>query len=1063
MSVPKLISPLLDGFVMGDAISDHNGVRCCPAMRMADSGKYIVKIISFPASQTKLDALLLAGAFSDRASALDYYHQLSQDALEEAVLLQRFARLEGFVSYEGWQLEPMEDESGFDVYLLAPYHTTLDRIWRREPLTHLQAVNLGLDLCSALAASRRSGWLYAGLKPENICICANGEYRIGDLGFLRLSSLDYAALPERCHTAYTPPEITDAYSALNDTLDTYALGLVLYQAFNGGVLPESVPGQSFRAPEYADVQMSQIILKACAPDPADRWEDPVQMGQALVTYLQSNTVNDTPIIPPKEPETVTEPEAEVPSDEPTTEEVLAAVDQALEAATVFPEAPAEEEASDEVPAEEETTDEAPAEEETTDEVPAEEETTDETPAEESAEEETPVEESTEEETPAEESTEEETPAEESTEEETPVEESTEEETPAEESTEEETSVEESSEEETPAEPEEGTSDWTDAMVSGEFAPILEQADDLIAHEPPEPVVVPESVDIPVPPVIGTDSAAPAEEALPTTEAEEASTAEETPAADPIDEPEHPADPDPAEAPVKKRRKLGWLIALLITLVLLAAAFAANYIYYHNYYLQSIQDLQLSGAEDYLTVRLDTEIDNTLLTVYCTDTYGNSQKLPITDNTVTFTGLRPSTRYKIHVEIDGFHKLIGVTSDTYVTSEQTIISGFTSVAGDTDGSVILNFTVQGPETGEWDLVYSCPGEAEQTLRFSGHMVHVTGLTPGKTYTFRLEPTEELYMVGENTLEYTATKLIYAQQLNIESFVGGKLTAVWQTPEGFTVDSWTVRCTGGDGTIHTYVVTEPRAVFEGLDPAAAYTVQVTAEGMSVSSTAFITANSVTIDTVTVDDSLPDQLLITWTYQGTTPENGWLLLYTATGWPEQQVIRADSSSATITPVIPGTSFTFTIQSADGSTVFGGTASYEAPAAETFAGFMVTAADLTFRLCRTPAKEAWVLADVPATDYVDTFLVGEKASFAITISKVYGISEEAVRTLVVIRDEEGNVVDTIAVERTWSSMWYRNFGKLDLSLPQAPGNYIIEVYFNEAIVTTQNFTIAEAAEPAA
>jgi hypothetical protein len=236
-----------------------------------------------------------------------------------------------------------------------------------------------------------------------------------------------------------------------------------------------------------------------------------------------------------------------------------------------------------------------------------------------------------------------------------------------------------------------------------------------------------------------------------------------------------------------------------------------------------------------------------------------------------------------------------------------------------------------------------------------------------------------------------------------------------------------------------------------------VQVTAEGMSVSSTAFITANSVTIDTVTVDDSLPDQLLITWTYQGTTPENGWLILYSATGWSEQQVIRADSPSATITPVIPGTSFTFTIQSADGSTVFGGTASYKAPAAETFAGFMVTAADLTFRLCRTPAKEAWVLADVPATDYVDTFLVGEKASFAITIGKVYGISEEAVRTLVVIRDEEGNVVDTIAVERTWSSMWYRNFGKLDLSLPQAPGNYTIEVYFNEAIVTTQSFTIAE------
>ena len=1047
MSVPKLISPLLDGFVMGDAISDHNGVRCCPAMRVSDSGKYIVKIISLPASQTKLDALLLAGAFSDRASALEYYHQLSQDILEEAVLLQRFAQLEGFVSYEGWQLEPMEDGSGYDVYLLAPYHATLERVWRKEPLTHLQAVNLGLDLCSALAACRRSGWLYADLKPENICICANGEYRLGDLGFISLASLDYAALPERYHTAYTAPEITDAYSALNSTLDTYALGLVLYQVFNGGVLPEAAPGQSFRAPEYADVQMAQIILKACAPDPADRWEDPVRMGQALVSYLQSNTVNNTPIIPPQEPEEVAEPE-EAPSDEPSTEEVLAEVDQALEAATVFPEETAEEVPAEETPAEEAPAEEKPADEETTEEEPVNEETTDE----ETVEEESVEEESVEEETVDEEIVEAETAEEEIVEE-----------APADEET-----AEQESEEVPPVVvPEEGTSDWTDAIVSEEFTPVLEQADDLIAHAPPEPVVVPESVDIPIPPVPDTDapvSDAETESQDASDEENEEAPADSAPAEEiqPADgepaEEEVPAEPDPAAPPAKKRRKLGWLIGLLIALFLVAAACAANYFYYHNYYLQSVQDLQLIGAEDHLTVRLDTAIDNTLLTVYCTDTYGNSQKLPVTDNTVTFTGLRANTRYKIHVEIEGFHKLIGVTSDTYTTDEQTVISGFTSVAGDTDGSVILNFTVQGPEAGEWNLVYACPGEEEKTLTFTGHMANVTGLTPGKTYTFRLEPSDPLYMVGENTLEYTATKLIYAQQLSIESFVGGKLTAVWQAPDGVTVEKWTVRCSGENGAGQTFVVTEPRAVFENLDPAGAYTVQVTAEGMSVSATAFITANSVTIDSITVDDSLPDQLLLSWTYQGTTPANGWLILYTATGWPEQQVIRTESSSATITPLIPGTSFTFTIQSADGSTVFGGTASYEAPAAETFAGFMVTAADLTFRMCRTPAKEAWTQADVPATDYVNSFLPGEKASFAISVGCVYGVSEEEVRTLAVIRDENGNVVDTFSVARSWSSMWYKNFGKLDLpSLPQAPGNYTIEVYFNEAIVTTQSFTIAE------
>lgn len=1031
MSVPKLISPLLDGFVMGDAISNHDGVRCCPAMRVSDSSKYIVKIISFPTSQTKLDALLLAGAFSDPASALNYFHELSQDILEEAVLLQRLSRLEGFAAYESWQIVPMEDETGYDVYLLAPYRKTLERIWRKEPLNHLQAVNLGLDLCSALAACRRSGWLYADLKPENICICTDNEYRIGDIGFINLASLNYASLPERYLSAYTAPEITDAYSALNDTMDTYAAGMILYQVFNGGVLPEApTAGQSLRAPEYADMEMAQIILKACAPDPADRWQDPVQMGQALVSYMQRGNVNNTPIIPV--PETA-EPEA--PSDDTTegadidTEDILAQADQALEAATVFPEETEEPEVVEEVTVEEVATEETEVEE------PAVEETVIEEPATEEAEVEEPA-------------------AEEAVVEEPAVEETVVEEAVTEEAETEEEDVEIP----IPAEP---VDNQTDAEDSDDLDNLLEQADELIAHELPDPVVVPEAFDIPIP-------QAPRSAAAPEKQDEDTASAADTGTAEPEFTP-----PVNAEAPAvtveteeaedqeeeerKPKRKLGWLITTLILLFLLAAGCIGGYLFYHNYYLQPILGMELVGSEDRLVVTLDTQTDNSLLTVYCTDSYGNTKYLPVVGNTATFTDLRPSTHYRIHVEIEGLHKLIGITSDTYTTDDQTTISGFSAVAGDADGSVILNFAVQGPETSEWKLLYSCPGEDQREMVFTGHMVTVTGLTVGKTYTFRLEPVADLYVVGEDTLDYTVTGLIYAQHLTIESFIGGKLTAIWQAPEGVTVNSWTVRCTGDNGMGKTYVVTEPKAVFDDLTPEAAYTVQVTAEGMTVSATAFITANSITVESVEFDDTTPGKLTLRWNYQGADPEGGWLVLYTASGYPEQQVIRTDSASATLSNVIPGTAFTFTIQTAGGSTVFGGSATYEAPAAESFAGFMLTAADLTFRMCKTPENPAWSQADVPEANYVNTFAPGEKASFAIFIGTVYGVSEESVRTLAVIRDESGNVVDTVSVTRSWSSMWYRNFGKLDLfELPTAPGNYTVEVYFNEMLATTQNFTIA-------
>jgi len=298
VSEPKLISPMLDNFVMGDPISEHNGVRCCPAINKETDEKYIVKIISVPASQTQVDALLLSGAFSDEEAALSYFKTIADSIIEEKSILDELSRLEGFTSIEACQIVPMEDACGFDVYLLSPYRSTLRQYLRRNCMTHLQAVNLGLDLCAALSAARRMGHLYVDLKPENIYINGTQEFRIGDLGFVSLNSLQYTSLPDRYRSEFTAPEISDAYSDLNKTIDVYAVGLILYQVFNNGQLPavndrtsEPVP-----APTYADYEMTEIIQKACATNPEDRWQDPVEMGQALVNYMQRNGAYDTPIV-----------------------------------------------------------------------------------------------------------------------------------------------------------------------------------------------------------------------------------------------------------------------------------------------------------------------------------------------------------------------------------------------------------------------------------------------------------------------------------------------------------------------------------------------------------------------------------------------------------------------------------------------------------------------------------------------------------------------------------------------------------------------------------------------
>lgn len=346
MSEPKLISPLLDSFAMGEPISEHNGVRCCPAIDERSNKRYIVKIISIPQSPAKLEALLLTGAYSTPEQAGKYFGDLADGVVQEAQVLTKLSQLEGFLPYENWQIRPMDDQVGYDVYLLGEYRRSLERQFRREPLTQLQAVNLGLDMCAALSVCRQAGYLYVDLKPENVYITEKNEFKIGDLGFVRLSSLKYASLPDTYRSAYTPPEITDAMSSLNETMDVYALGLILYQAYNNGQLPfqgQTAPGEAFPPPEFADYEMAEIILKACAPDPKDRWQNPSQMGQALVTYMQRNGANDTPIIAPVDSQPAA-PE-ETPAQEPETETPVEADGEAETVETgEAPESQAEEKA-----------------------------------------------------------------------------------------------------------------------------------------------------------------------------------------------------------------------------------------------------------------------------------------------------------------------------------------------------------------------------------------------------------------------------------------------------------------------------------------------------------------------------------------------------------------------------------------------------------------------------------------------------------------------------------------------------------------------------------------------
>ncbi len=352
MSAPRLISPLLDNFVMGEPIYDQEGIRILPAMKQDKEEKYIVKIISIPANQSQVDALLITGAYKDADAVNGYFAERANGVVSEAGVLSKLTNSGGFDGFENMQVVPMDDGNGYDVYLLAPYRPTWDRVSQQKAITQLDGYNLALDLCAALSVARRNGYLYANLKPETVSVTASGSYHISDLGLIDLTYLQYSSLPTGYFSRYTAPEISDAYSSLNSTLDVYALGMMLYEIFNDGLPFDGVRASAteYAAPAYAEEEFGQIILKAIHPEPAERWQSPTEMGQAIVSLMQRKGVSDAPIVP-----VVEEPEVEEQTDAPVLEEAEAADAIVSEIVTeVIEDENAEEEIVEDNPAEDET-------------------------------------------------------------------------------------------------------------------------------------------------------------------------------------------------------------------------------------------------------------------------------------------------------------------------------------------------------------------------------------------------------------------------------------------------------------------------------------------------------------------------------------------------------------------------------------------------------------------------------------------------------------------------------------------------------------------------------------
>jgi len=278
------ISHLLEHYTLGEMFSNKNGVCCYPATDNRTGIRYIAKIQTFPYSPSVTEAFFLSGAFSNIDDIDAYYQDLAKDMCRQAAILNALSHYEYFSHFSSCEMEK-RDEVGYDVCLISPYCNTLATLFQKIKFNQEQVLDLGISLCRGLALCREAGFLYTGLKPENIYISDRGQFMIGDVGFIPFSSLPYAALPQSRYTVYTPSDCHDCFSRIPENLDVYGVGIILYQACFDG----KYPVDRAQTPQSVCQELADIILTACSPIADKRWRDPTEMENKLLSCKENTS------------------------------------------------------------------------------------------------------------------------------------------------------------------------------------------------------------------------------------------------------------------------------------------------------------------------------------------------------------------------------------------------------------------------------------------------------------------------------------------------------------------------------------------------------------------------------------------------------------------------------------------------------------------------------------------------------------------------------------------------------------------------------------------------------
>ena len=183
---------------------------------------------------------------------------------------------------------------------------------KRGSLTLSEAIDIMLQLTDGMAHAHDSYIVHRDLKPQNIMIEDDGQIKITDFGIaMALNSTQLTQTNSVMGSVhYLPPEQAAGKGATIKS-DIYSMGIIFYELLTG-----ELPFKGDSAVEIALKQMKEplpdvhklnndipqsienIILKATAKNPKNRYDDAKSMHNDLLTALNDDRINEPPYVYP---------------------------------------------------------------------------------------------------------------------------------------------------------------------------------------------------------------------------------------------------------------------------------------------------------------------------------------------------------------------------------------------------------------------------------------------------------------------------------------------------------------------------------------------------------------------------------------------------------------------------------------------------------------------------------------------------------------------------------------------------------------------------------------------